>query len=41
MFVIFILIDMFIVIIRLTFFVNSVNISIKYFIFLYILNTFL
>ncbi len=41
MFVIFILIDMFIVIIRLTFFVNSVNISIKYFIFLYILNIFL
>lgn len=41
MFVIFILIDMFIVIIMLTFFVNSVNISIKYFIFLYILNIFL
>ena len=41
MFVIFILIDMFIVIIRLTFFVNSVNISIKYFIFFYILNIFL
>lgn len=41
MFVIFILIDMFIVIIRLTFFVNSVNISIKYFIFMYILNIFL
>lgn len=41
MFVIFILIDMFIVIIKLTFFVNSVNISIKYFIFLYILNIFL